>query len=100
MNEATLEKIKEEIDKDLNGQQFGKVFTLSRFETAIDFRLPDSRFLFISVNPVSSRIYFIQRRFKDLEKNSGNPPPFFLMVRKRLANAVWIKSRKSRANEF
>ncbi len=94
MNEATLEKIKEELDEKLTGQKFGKVFTLSRFETAIDFRLPDSRFLFISVNPVSPRIYFIQRRFKDLEKNSGNPPPFVLMVRKRLSNAVLQRIEK------
>ena len=94
MNETTLKKITEELSADLNGQKFGKVFTLSRFETAIDFRLPDSRFLYISINPVSPRIYFIRRRFKDLEKNSGNPPPFVLMIRKRLSNAVLEKIEK------
>lgn len=94
MNEATLKKINEELSTDLIGQKFGKVFTLSRFETAIDFRLPDSCFLFVSINPVSPRIYFINRRFKDLEKNSGNPPPFVLMVRKRLSNAVLNKIEK------
>lgn len=94
MNEITLKKIAEELVKDLIGRQFGKVFTLSRFETAIDFRLPDSRFLFISVNPVSPRIYLIKRRFKDLEKNSGNPPPFVLMIRKRLSNAVLTRIEK------
>lgn len=96
MNEATLKKINEELSKDLIGQKFGKVFTLSRFETAIDFRPADSRFLFISANPVTPRIYFIQRRFKDLEKNSRNPPPFVLMVRKRLSNAILNKIEKVR----
>ncbi|HTK36963.1 MAG TPA: NFACT family protein [Pyrinomonadaceae bacterium] len=88
MNNSTLEKICSELDDTLIGQRFGKIFTLSRFETAIDFRVPDSRFLFISIEASRPRIYLVKRRLKDLEKQSLNPSPFLLYVRKRLSGGV------------
>ena len=88
MNESTLEIICSEIAGSLKGQRLGKIFPLSRFETAIDFRLPDSRYLFISVEPSAPRIYLITRRLRDLERNSGNPPPFLLSLKKRLSGAT------------
>lgn len=88
MNNTALEKVCNELRSALNGQRFGKIFPLSRFETAIDFRLPNSRFLFISIEPSQPRIYLIKRRLKDLEKLSVNPSPFLLYVRKRLSGAV------------
>ena len=88
MNNATLEKICEELADRLNGQKFGRIFPLSRLQAAIDFRLPDSQYLFVGVEPTSPRIYLIKRRLRDLEKQSINPPPFALFLRKRLANAV------------
>lgn len=87
MNQSTLEKICSEIAGALEGKRFGKIFALSRFETAIDFRLPDSRYLFISVEPAAPRIYLITRRLRDLEKRSGNPSPFLLSLKKRLSGA-------------
>ena len=88
MNENTLEQIRRELESFLIGQKFGKIFTLSRFTMAVDFRLPDGQFLFISVEPSAPRVYLIRRRLRDVEKQSVNPHPFFLFLKKRLSNAV------------
>lgn len=88
MNEATLEKICAELSTHLSGQKFGKIFQLSRFQIAIDFCLPDGRFLFISIEPTRPRIYLVKRRLRDLEKQSIKPYPFILFLRKRISNAL------------
>ncbi len=88
MNEKTLEKIRAELASALIGQKFGKIFLLSRFQMAIDFRLHDSHYLYINFEPSESRIYLVKRRLRDLEKQSKNQTPFVLFLRKRLANAV------------
>jgi predicted ribosome quality control (RQC) complex YloA/Tae2 family protein len=88
VNEKTLEQICAELESVLTGQKFGKIFTLSRLQLAVDFRLNESLFLFISVESTNPRIYLIKRRLRDLEKQSGNPNPFVLFLRKRLSNAV------------
>jgi predicted ribosome quality control (RQC) complex YloA/Tae2 family protein len=88
VNEATLEKICAEISAALTGQRFGKVFVLSRFQMAIDFRLPDTSYLFISIEPTAPRIYLIKRRLKDLERQSGTPSAFALALKKRLSGLV------------
>lgn len=88
MNEKTLEQIRAEFERILVGQKFGKIFPLSRLTMAIDFRLPDSQFLFVSVESSAPRIHLIKRRLRDLEKLSVNPHPFVLFLKKRLANAV------------
>ncbi len=88
MNEKTLEQICTELASVLIGQKFGKIFTLARLNLAIDFRLNESLFLSISVDSSNPRIYLIKRRLRDLEKQSGNPHPFLLFLRKRLSNGV------------
>lgn len=85
MNEQTLTSICGELESALAGRRFGKIFALSRFRVAVDFRLPDSTYLFISVEPNDPRIYLIKRRMKDLERQSGNPSAFILYLRKRLS---------------
>jgi len=98
VNEPTLEKICAELASVLIGQKFGKIFTLSRFRLAIDFRLHDATYLFIGIEPSAPSIYLIKRRLRDLEKLSKNEPPFVLFLRKRLANAV-LQSIEKLANE-
>lgn len=98
MNEATLEQLCAELAPVLTGQKFGKIFPLSRFQMAIDLRLPDARYLFVSVAPTAPRLYLIQRRLKDLDKQSVNPPPFVLFLRKKLAHAV-LRSLEKFAGE-
>ncbi len=87
MNEKTLEKISAELASVLVGSKFGKIFTLSRLQTAIDFRLSDSQYLFVSVEPDAPRIYLIKRRLRDLEKQTTNQTSFVMFLRKRLAHA-------------
>ena len=87
MNLATLEQIREEIAEAIAGRRFGKVIPLARNEVAADLRLPDSRYLFVCVDPSDPRIYLIRRRLRDLEKNAVNPSPFVLLLKKHLSGA-------------
>ena len=98
MNEQTLEQIRRELESFLLDQKFGKIFALSRLSMAIDFRLADGHFLFISVEPSAPRVYLVRRRLRDLEKQSANPNPFVLFLKKRLSNAV-LESIVKIANE-
>ncbi len=88
MNEKTLENISAELASVLIGQKFGKIFTLAKFQMAIDFRLPDSQYLLINAEPSAPRIYLIKRRLRDLEKLSKNPTSLVMFLRKRLAHSV------------
>ncbi len=88
MNEKTIEAIRAELAPVLTGRKFGKIFMLAKFQMAIDFRLSDSRYLYVSVDPSALGIYLIERRVRDLEKQSKNSTAFVMFLRKRLANAV------------
>jgi predicted ribosome quality control (RQC) complex YloA/Tae2 family protein len=90
MNLATIEQIIPELRSALMGQRLGKVFVLSRGSMAIDFRLADSNYLFVSVDPADPRMYLIRRRLRDLEKVSANPSAFVMQVKKRLSDAEVI----------
>ncbi|MGC2235742.1 MAG: NFACT family protein [Pyrinomonadaceae bacterium] len=94
MNEQALKKICAELESELVGQKFGKIFSLTRFQAAIDFRLHDSKYLFISIEPTAPRIYLVTRRLRDLERQSKNPQPFFQLLRKKLSNAILQKVEK------
>ncbi|MCY7375688.1 MAG: NFACT family protein, partial [Pyrinomonadaceae bacterium] len=98
MNEKTLEKISAELVSAIIGCKFGKIFTLSRLQLAIDFRLPDSQYLFVSVEPNAPRVYLIKRRLRDLEKQTINQTSFVMFLRKRLANGV-VRSIEKMADE-
>ncbi|MCA1626110.1 MAG: NFACT family protein, partial [Acidobacteria bacterium] len=88
MNEKTLEKICAELKPELLGQKFGKIFPLSRFRLVVDFRLSNSKYLFINVEPSEPGLYLIVRRLRDLERQAKNPSPFILLLRNKLSNAV------------
>jgi predicted ribosome quality control (RQC) complex YloA/Tae2 family protein len=88
VNEPTLEKIRAELESELVGQKFGKIFPLPRLQFAMDFRLADAKFLFISLEPNAPRIYLVKRRLRDLEKLSINSNSFVMFLRKRLAHSV------------
>lgn len=88
MNDETIKAIVEEVAPQLVGQPLGKVFQLSRTSLAIDFRLKDSSYLFLSVDPsLDPRLYLIRRRVRELEKQSMQPSPFLLALRKHLSGA-------------
>jgi predicted ribosome quality control (RQC) complex YloA/Tae2 family protein len=98
VNEKTLEIITAELASRLIGCKFGKIFTLSRFQMAIDFRLPDGSYLFLSVEPSAPRIYLIKRRLRDLEKQTVNQTSFVMFLRKRLAGGI-LQSIEKLENE-
>ena len=88
MNDQTIKAIVEEIAPVLTGRVMGKVFELSRASLAIDFRPGDGRYLYLSVEPSQPGIYMIERRVRDLEKQSLQPSPFALLLRKQLGGAT------------
>ncbi len=87
MDLKTVTAIRRELESELIGSAFGKIFQLSRFDIAIDLRLHDSSYLFVSIEPGNPRVYLIRRRMRDLERASGNPSPFTLLLKKNLSGA-------------
>jgi predicted ribosome quality control (RQC) complex YloA/Tae2 family protein len=95
MNDETIKAIVEEIEPQLVGRVMGKVFQLSRTSLAFDFRLSDARYLFISVDPsLDPRLYLIERRVRELEKQSIQSSSFVLALRKHLSGAELLAIRK------
>ncbi len=88
MDLATITAIRPELEAELSGQRLGKIFQLSKFDLALDFRGPGSRYLFVSIEPGNPRVYLIHRRLRDLEKASLSPAAFPLVLRKRLSGAT------------
>lgn len=94
MNNAELEAIVEELRETLVGRRFGKVFPLGRRLLAIDFRLSGSRYLFIAAEAASPRMYLVKRRLKDVERESENPQPFHLLLKKHLSGSEVVSIKK------
>lgn len=85
MNEATIAAVCDALRAQLVGRRPGKIFPLSARRLAIDFRLTDQRYLFIGTEPNAPRIYLIRRRLRDLEKQTINPSPFHLLLKKHFS---------------
>jgi predicted ribosome quality control (RQC) complex YloA/Tae2 family protein len=84
---ATITAIRKELESELRGRRLGSIFQLSKTDIAIDFRLPDSRYLFISVDSKNPRAFLIKRNLRDLERSSGTPGNFALTLRKQISGA-------------
>jgi predicted ribosome quality control (RQC) complex YloA/Tae2 family protein len=84
---ATVTAIRDELEAELKGRRFGKIVPLSKTDIAIDFRLADSRYLFISIEPGNPRAYLIRRKLREMEKIASSPTPFLLGLKKRLSGA-------------
>jgi predicted ribosome quality control (RQC) complex YloA/Tae2 family protein len=100
VDDQTIKAIVEELTPVLTGRMMGKVFQLSRMTLAIDFRARDGRYLFISVEPAQSGIYMIERRVRELEKQSHPTSPFALVLRKHLGGATLISLTKDAADRI
>lgn len=87
MDLTTVTAIRRELESELIGSAFGKIFQLSKFDIAIDLRVPNTSYLFVSVEPGNPRVYLIKRRLRDLERASGNPSPLSLLLKKHLSGA-------------
>ena len=100
MNDQTVKAIVEEIAPLLAGRVMGRVFQLSRTSLAVDFRLHGSRYLFVSVDPSSPRLYLVERRVRELEKQSLQPSPFVLALRKHLSGAELVELTKDEGDRI
>lgn len=88
MHEQIIQAIVDEIAPRLTSRVMGKIFQLSRAALAIDFRTHDSGYLFLDVNPAEPRLYSIERRVRELEKQSIQLTPFGQVLRKQLGGAT------------
>ncbi|HWT02991.1 MAG TPA: NFACT family protein [Pyrinomonadaceae bacterium] len=88
MDDQTIEAIVAEVAPALAGRSVGRVFQLSRVSVAVDFRPHDGRYLFVSVEPSQPRIHLIERRARELEKQSLTHSPFSLVLQKQLGGAT------------
>ncbi|HJU53318.1 MAG TPA: NFACT family protein [Pyrinomonadaceae bacterium] len=84
MDDQTIKAIVAEIAPALVGRTVGRVFQLSRVSVAVDFRPHDGRYLFVSVEPSQPRIHLIERRARELEKQSLTNSPFSLVLQKHV----------------
>jgi len=94
VNNALLELVTDEISKELLGTTLGKIFPLSKRSLTIDFRLPDSNYLYITTEPSSPAIYLVTRKFKELERTSQSPQNFHLLLKKHLSGAKVVSVKK------
>jgi predicted ribosome quality control (RQC) complex YloA/Tae2 family protein len=100
VNDQTIKAIVEEIAPVLRGRTLGKIFQLSRLALAIDFRPGDGLYLFISVEPSRPGIYMIERRVRDLEKQSLAQSPFVQVLRKHLGGAKLLSLTKDASDRI
>ena len=101
VNDQTIKAIVEELAPALVGRSMGKVFQLSRLTLAIDFRTGDGRYLLLSVETQPApRLYLIERRVRELEKQSLPPASFIMALYKRLAGARLVALTKDESDRI
>jgi predicted ribosome quality control (RQC) complex YloA/Tae2 family protein len=88
MHEQIIKAVVDEIASVLPGHAMGKIFQLSRTSLAVDFRTQDGRYLFFGIDPADPRLYLIERRLRELEKQSIPLSQFGMVLRKQLSNAT------------
>lgn len=97
MHPQLLQLVVEELRTNLTGRYLGKIFQLSPVSFAFDFGLR-GEFLFVSVDPASPRLYLIQRRTRDLEKQSQTLTHFGLALREKLSGSSVVAVEKEPAD--
>lgn len=100
MDDQSIREIVNEITPLLIHRAPGKIFQLGTASLAIDFRLREPAFLFVSAEPSAPRMYLIRRRVRDLEKQSTPPAPFSLTLRKELADTELKAIEKDAADRI
>lgn len=96
MDQALIRRVVEELRTALSGRYFGEIYQLSPVSFAIDFGLRGP-FLFISVDPASSRLYLgylARRRIRELERQSVPLNAFGQAMRYRLSGANFVSISK------
>jgi predicted ribosome quality control (RQC) complex YloA/Tae2 family protein len=94
-----IQLVVEELQTNLTGRYLGKIFQLSHHSFAFDFGLR-GQFLFVSVAPASPRLYLIQRRTRDLEKQSVQLGSFGQLLKAKLSSRAVKKIQKDPADRI
>jgi predicted ribosome quality control (RQC) complex YloA/Tae2 family protein len=87
VNNATLEAVVKEMKPIVEGRRFGRVFPLAGRSLAIDLRLSDSRYLFVSAAAGDPALYLIERRLRSIERSSGPLQAFHALLKKYLSGS-------------
>ena len=93
MDHVLIQRVAEELRSTLTGRFFGKIFQLAPLSFAFDFGLRGD-YLFISVDPSNPRFYLIERRLKELEKQSIPLTSFGQAMRSKLSGAHLVNISK------
>ena len=88
MDEQSIKAVTQEIEPLIVGRAPGKIFQVGPLSMAIDFRLRDHSYLFLSIEPAQPQLYLVKRRTRDLEKESVPLSQFALALRKDLSNTT------------
>jgi len=94
MDDQSIHEIVDEIAPLLVDRAPGKIFQFDPVTLAIDFGLHHQGYFLISGEPSLPRLYLIQRRVRDLERQSTPLNQFGLSLRKELANTRLISIAK------
>ncbi|MGH9943062.1 MAG: NFACT family protein, partial [Pyrinomonadaceae bacterium] len=94
MHAQLIREVVAELAPLLAGRAWGKVWQFSRETLAVDFRLRDGLYLFLSVEPQQPRLYLIERPLRALEKASVQPSGFAQVLRKHLGGARLVSLAK------
>ncbi len=87
MNDPTLKLVCDELSATLVGRRVGRIFQLSKLSFAVDFR-DGARFLFVGADSAAPRLYLINRRLRDIEKQSMPQLSFAQVLKKRISGAT------------
>ena len=87
MENFTLQAISDELASLLTGRRLGKVYQLGATDLALDFRLPDGRWLLVSTDPQRLALYLTTRAVKQLETEARSDTAFVALIKKYLGSA-------------
>ena len=99
MHQKAIQRIAEEVCNKAGDRFLGKILQLSPVSFALDVGLRGV-FLFVSAEPSSPRFYLIQRRLKDLEKQSIPLSNFGQQLRHQLGTGRIVGCGKDRAERI
>src|SRR5437763_789214 len=87
MENFTLQAITDELASLLTGRRLGKVYQLGATDLALDFRLPDGRWLIVSTDPQRLALYLTVRTVRQLEMEARTDTAFVALIKKHLGSA-------------
>lgn len=99
MHQALLHRVVEELQLTLTGRFLGKIFQLTPHSFAFDFGLRGA-FLYVNADPASPRLYLIERRTRELDKQSMALSTFGHAMRSKLGGGYLIRVTQDRPDRI